>query len=122
MIALQSMQSFALNGPPQESGEQRHDRPQRHGAPAVAARFRAPDGGDRFRRQHDAVAGGGSDLVGDAGGAAEEGGSLPEEAPDLAGALGGVLQPAGRPEIALDPFAHHRLGGGAYTLPSKHAF
>ena len=38
-------------------------------------------------------------------------GKLRQHAPDFAGARHRTLKPADRAEIALDPFAHHRLGG-----------
>ena len=37
------------------------------------------------------------------------------EAADLAGAFDRAFQLADRPEIALDPFAHHRIGGGPHV-------
>src|SRR5436305_15180069 len=113
MIAMQSMQSqsrFRHASAQQDDYQQYDDRPQRGGDPAVAPRLGAADLRHRLWRQDEAVAGDDVELLDQGGAAGEEPRHLADEAADLDRAFGGVLDPSDRPEIALDPFAHDRLG------------
>src|SRR5580692_12670378 len=69
LIALQSMQSQELDGDPKQ---QRRDRPQRRQSPAEAAAFGFVELGDGLRRQQQAVARHGVELIENAGAAGQQ--------------------------------------------------
>ena len=70
----------------------------------------AADLRNSLRRQHQAVAGDGVELFRQHSAAREQLWHIAEDAPDFDRALCGVFDPTDRSEIALNPFAYHRLG------------
>ena len=94
-----------------DPGQQARDHPQRHrwsSGCAAPRRGRSPRRVSGASTRPSRVAASSCSTMRAA--ARQQARHAAEEAADLAGAVGGVLDAADRAEIALDPFAHHRLG------------
>src|SRR6516164_504446 len=87
---LQRIAKALANPQIDQPRQQQRDRPQRRRGPAVAPPVRAADVGDGLRRQHQAVAGDGVDLLRQHGAARQQLRRAAEEAADLDRAFGGV--------------------------------
>src|ERR1700685_1351668 len=112
MIALQSLPSQDLESDPKQ---QRRDRPKRRQSPAEATGFGFVELSDSLRRQHQAIARHGVELIEHASAAGQEARGIADEAADFGHALCRAFKLAGRAEMPRHPFAHHRLRGGPHV-------
>src|SRR5271167_254076 len=87
------------------------DDPERHRAPAVLAALAPAHGRDGLRRQRQALAGDGLQLLQHGYRAAREDRQARQQPAKLAGAGYRALNTTDRAEVALDPFAHDGIGG-----------
>src|SRR5262249_15600608 len=102
------------NEHPRDPGEQHRYDPQRDRTPSIAPRFGRADCRYSLRRQHQPIARDIVDLIEQRAGTRQQARNLTEETTDLAGSLDYVFKSADWSEIASDPLAHNRVGGGPH--------